>query len=142
MRSPMGVPPGSRTRTTARPSSSRAAASIAAWVVLPQPSRPSKEKNTGSGYRAAQQLPEALNASARRPVDRYGSEMMRDEQVLVGRKPSCLRPGAAASACWLAGARPGEWFPPPVANTLTRERADPRAQAAHRCDRIGANPRE
>ena len=47
----MGVPPGSRTRTTVRPSSSRAAASIAAWVVLPQPSRPSKEMNTGSCYR-------------------------------------------------------------------------------------------
>ena len=46
MRSPGAVPPGSRTGTTSRPPAAAASARSAAWVVLPHPSRPSKEMNT------------------------------------------------------------------------------------------------
>ena len=46
MRSPGAVPPGSRTGTTSRPPAAAASARSAACVVLPQPSRPSKEMNT------------------------------------------------------------------------------------------------
>ena len=48
MRSPSGVPPGSRVATTSPSCDSRSASSLA-WVVLPEPSRPSKVTNTGLG---------------------------------------------------------------------------------------------
>src|SRR5437016_9865183 len=40
--SPRVVPPGSRTATTGRPAVSSAATRRAAWVVLPEPSQPSR----------------------------------------------------------------------------------------------------
>src|SRR5919197_2825452 len=42
IRSPSGVPPGSRVATTSRPSFRSRCSSSRAWVVLPEPSRPSK----------------------------------------------------------------------------------------------------
>src|SRR5919198_4466585 len=51
--SPSSVPPGSRVVTTSRPAPRIASASSSAWVVLPEPSRPSNVMNIRSlGYEA------------------------------------------------------------------------------------------
>src|SRR5438874_921119 len=46
--SPSGVPPGSRVATTDRPSAASEARKSSAWVVLPEPSSPSKVTTTGA----------------------------------------------------------------------------------------------
>ncbi len=46
MRSPSAVPPGSRVATTSSPSDSSRSRSSSTWVVLPDPSSPSKVTNT------------------------------------------------------------------------------------------------
>src|SRR5438132_1241421 len=46
--SPRGVPPGSRVATTSCPPAHSASASSSAWVVFPEPSRPSNVTNTSN----------------------------------------------------------------------------------------------
>ena len=65
-RSPRSVPPGSRVSTTSRPDSSRCCRRSSDWVVVPEPSSPSKVTNTRLGYEPWRSWsPEARGSSAR-----------------------------------------------------------------------------